>query len=71
MKKCGDCKFNYPNHLLSEMMINGGYTESICAICALIRSNEGLPKKLQRTKFGGEMAEQMRLDAIEWRKNHA
>jgi len=68
MKKCADCKWNYPDGYTSKMFANGGYTEPICGICALDRMNVVYKGKL--TKFRGEMAELNRLNAIAWRKSH-
>lgn len=47
------------------MSIDGGYTVPVCAICALEMSNLALG--INRTEFQGEIAEQMRQKAIEWR----
>lgn len=66
--RCDDCQWNYPDTYLNRMYVNGGYTKPICGICALELMNS--VHGVQRTKFNGEMAEQARLDAIKWRKNH-
>ena len=66
--KCTSCKFDYPEGILSQMMINNTYTKLICGICALEKSNEGLPKKLRRKRFNGEQAEYYRQMALEYRK---
>lgn len=50
------------------MFVDGKYTEPICGICALSRTNAYHGIKIR--KFRGEMAESARLDAIEWRKIH-
>ena len=68
MTKCGHCKVKYPDELLSPMFTNKGITEDVCGICALALSNEALG--INRKEFNGEIAEQMRLDAIEFRKKH-
>jgi hypothetical protein len=65
MTKCGNCKIKYPDELLSPGM-GLGTSDSMCGICALELSNKMLG--INRTEFTGEIAEQMRLDAIEWRK---
>lgn len=66
---CGRCKLPYPEELLTQMFIGGqGYTEPVCGICALEISNElhGVVRK----RFQGEMAEDMRQQAIRWRKQY-
>ena len=68
--RCGDCKWKYPEAILSAMMVNGQYTKPICGICALERSNAPLQPSLRRKRFNGEMAESNRLSAIEWRRTH-
>ncbi len=40
----------------------------VCGICALEMGNKLMG--LDRLKFDGERAEQLRLDAIKWRKEH-
>ena len=68
MSKCAECKWKYPDSLLSPMMINGAYTKPICAICALELSNKA--HGVDRTLFTGEIAEHMRQLAIRWRKKN-
>jgi hypothetical protein len=58
--KCEECKFNYPKHLISV---------GICGICALENSNR--VHGIKRTKFNGEIAEEMRLGAIAHRAKRA
>lgn len=62
MSKCSNCKRSIPSELLSPMMGSGGTTKAICGVCALELSNEQLG--INRKKFQGEMAEEMRLEAI-------
>jgi len=69
MTNCAECKWTYPaDTYVSQMMVMGNYTKPICSICALEMSNRlhGIP----RTKFLGEMAEEMRQKAIRWRENN-
>ena len=68
MKQCDGCKIKYPEELLSPMYTDQGITKDICGICALNLRNHLLGTK--QTKFNGEIAEQMRLDAIEFRKKN-
>jgi|GraSoiStandDraft_4_1057263.scaffolds.fasta_scaffold00110_58 hypothetical protein len=67
--KCADCKFDYPDHFLNQMYANGKFTKPICGICALEVMNKAMGMRM--TQFRGELAEQLRLDAIEHRKNYA
>lgn len=67
MKKCSECKIKYPEELLSPLIGSDGVTGDICGICALEISNETLG--IQRDHFTGTIAEEMRKDAIAWRKN--
>jgi hypothetical protein len=57
--KCKICKIEYPDEILS----NG-----ICGICALELTNK--IHGTNRTSFNGEMAEDLRLQAIAWRKKY-
>lgn len=68
MTKCAECKWNYPEELLHQLYMGGGYTKPMCGICALEVTNKLHGVKLN--KFRGEMAEAARLDAIRWRKKH-
>jgi len=68
MTRCAECKWNYPDEYLDQMFIDGGYTKSICGICALELSNR--ITGIKRTKFQGEVAEAKRVDAVNWRKYH-
>ena len=67
MMKCPDCNWTYPEYFLNELVSNMGTTLPICGICALERTNR--LHKIQREKFDGEVAEEMRQRAIRWRKN--
>ena len=64
---CTRCKLPYPNELVTQMFVNGEYT-NVCGICALTISNELHGD--DRKSFNGTQAEMMRQDAIEWRKKH-
>lgn len=66
--RCADCQWKYPESLLSQMMIQGSYTEPICGICALERANQ--VTGIRRQFFQGERAETSRKGAIHWRKSH-
>lgn len=69
-QKCDKCKWEYPDYYLNEMFVGSGYTKPICGICALDISNEGLPDILKRAEFSGEIAEDLRLAAKDWRRKH-
>lgn len=66
--RCADCRWKYPQSILSQMFVNGGYTDPICGICALERMN--IVHGIKRESFSGEMAEANRVSAILWRKSH-
>lgn len=66
--KCDHCKWKYPDHFLSQMMVNGHYTKPICGICALELLNS--TSNLKRDHFQGEIAESNRKAAIAWRQKH-
>ena len=68
MKKCSQCGIKYPEKLLAPIMTTKGTSVDVCGICGLNLSNFILG--VRRTKFNGEIAEQMRLDAIEFRKKN-
>lgn len=68
--RCADCKWKYPDAILSQMFVNGKYTQPICGICALERTNEVLVQELRRKRFQGQMAESNRVSAVQWRKTH-
>lgn len=67
LEKCGSCGYMYPCDILSPLMSSDGNMGEVCGICALKMSNEILG--IERDRFDGEMAEEMRLDAIEFRKS--
>lgn len=67
MTRCARCKWKYPDELVSTFRSSAGNSE-LCGICALQASNE--LHGMNRKKFGGPMAEDFRLDAIEWRRKH-
>lgn len=67
MIACTSCFTEYPEELVTQMFVNGGYVK-VCGICALQISNEVHGTK--RRKFDGEQAEQMRQRAILWRRDH-
>lgn len=58
---CTRCRWAYPDELLSQMFINGGYTNPICGICA---------EELTGIRLHGEQASQMRNEAKVWRIKH-
>lgn len=71
--RCHDCQWNYPQELLNRLFVGGdgnggGYTPLICAPCALERTN--VLHGIRRASFQGEIAEQMRQDALRWRQTH-
>lgn len=57
LERCVSCGVRYPSDILYF---------ATCGICALIISNRELG--VSREKFDGEIAEQSRQDAINWRK---
>ncbi len=59
---CYHCKRTLPAHLMSPV-INGAIGGSVCGQCALYLTNKVLG--IERTKFGGAIAESVRLQAIE------
>jgi hypothetical protein len=71
MMACAHCKLNYPDELLNPIFLGGagvkeGYTAPVCGICALEISNafHGAARK----RFDGQLAEESRQRAIEWRR---
>jgi hypothetical protein len=68
MKKCSQCGVKYPDELLTPKMTTKGTFVDVCGICGLNLSNSILV--VRQTKLDGEIAEQMRLDAIEFRKKN-
>ena len=63
LEACAECKYTYPSEILSPF--NG---RMVCGICALSLTNQ--IHGMKRDHFDGEMAEEMRLDAIIWRSAH-
>ena len=68
LAKCAECKWEYPDELLSQIFVGNGYTPPTCGLCALDRINRELD--IKRTHFHGEMAEDMRVRAAQWRNAH-
>lgn len=68
LQSCANCGIKYPVYILSPLLGSEGYHKCVCGICALELSNEYLG--IKRRKFQGEMAEEFRQKAIEWRKTH-
>lgn len=66
--KCGDCGWTYPTRLLNPMRSNDGTTPAICGICALARKNRIHGTSFET--FSGDFAEQLRLEALEWRRRN-
>lgn len=64
--RCAECKWNYPVTYLAVAHTSKGNTGDICGICALEIGNKVL--KIRRTEFTGEIAEEMRQNAIKWRE---
>lgn len=62
MSKCSECKRKIPEELLSPMITSSGNQADVCGVCALEISNQVLG--IKRTRFNGEMAEDLRQDAI-------
>ena len=67
--KCTQCRWEYPDELLQPLQTGEGVIGQMCGICALAWVNE--MHGLKREKFDGENAEDLRLRAIQWRKDHA
>jgi hypothetical protein len=62
MAKCGECKEDFPEEILSKMFIASehsfgasGYTDSLCGVCALALTNKAHGTK--RTHFQGDIAQ--------------
>lgn len=66
--RCDSCKWNYPFEFLSSFQSNKKNIANCCGICALQFSNELHNEK--RTQFDGEVAEEMRQAALNWRRKH-
>lgn len=67
MTRCSRCRWNYPDELVTTFVSSFGNAE-VCGICALALSNQLHGDN--RKKFHGQLAEEKRLDAIDWRKKH-
>lgn len=67
MEKCTKCGIKYPHGYTQPIMTSQG-NAVVCGICALEISNEVLG--ITRTEFGGEIAEEMRQKAIEYREQN-
>jgi hypothetical protein len=67
MVTCTRCVTSYPDELVTQMFVNGGYT-MVCGVCALEVSNA--VHGTNRRKFRGAQAEQLRQDALQWRRDH-
>ena len=71
---CTICKLPYPDALLKEFETGRlGADEpaaraKVCGICALALSNAVMTHK--RTRFDGPAAEELRQQAIRWRRSH-
>lgn len=64
---CPHCAWKYPNELLMPV-VGSDPTPPICGICALAHTNK--IHGAARTQFQGTVAEEYRLDAIDWRRVH-
>jgi len=60
---CSHCKRTLPDYLTSPLVTSDGSTGAVCAVCGLYLSNQALG--IERTHFQGEIAEDMRLGALE------
>ena len=66
---CPRCAWPYPTDLLVPMFIGGsGYTAPVCGVCALDLTNAVHGTRL--VAFQGEIAEDMRQQALAWRRRH-
>ena len=65
---CGRCRLPYPNDMLSPVIGDPFMKVPVCGICALemINAIHGSHVK----QFRGEMAEDFRVRAINWRRKH-
>ena len=68
LDKCPGCGWSYEVGTLSPMFGSGGRTLGICAPCALQEMSKRHGAKL--THFGGETAQDMLEDALDWRAEH-
>lgn len=67
MKRCGQCRWKYPAHMLHDFNSSLGTIEDCCGICALVQSNKFHSKVSPRLCFDAPIAEDMRLRACKWR----
>lgn len=65
MTRCSQCKIDYPSYMVQLMKSSLG-SFMVCGVCALDISNQ--IHGTQRATFDGEVAEQMRKEAIEFRQ---
>lgn len=73
MERCDECQIEYPAELVNTMsgfspQLGGSFLKSVCGICALKISN--LIHGVERKRFDGSTAEEMRKKAIQYRKEH-
>ena len=66
MEICTECRVVYPAHLLSPFIACGKESKPVCGICALRLSNT--LHGFKRRRFQGEIAEEMRQEAVAWRR---
>lgn len=66
--KCSRCHWDYPSQILSPFISSAGNRQNCCGICALELKNEIHGTRWEH--FDGSIAEQMRLEAVQWRKRH-
>lgn len=69
--RCEECKITYPSDYTAPLVITREGLKStinVCGICALELTNK--LHGLNRTEFGGEVAEEMRQRAVKWRATH-
>jgi hypothetical protein len=66
---CRRCRVRYPTALLSSPLIaEGELASTVCGICALALMNKRSGSK--ETRLEDEAAEDMRQQAIVWRREH-
>lgn len=65
---CARCDWPYPDGLLSPVIGSAFGSQPVCGICALeiINAVHGTNRK----RFQGGHAEEMRTDALDWRRLH-
>jgi len=69
MKRCGECKRNFPDRFIQPLFTNGG-VRPMCPICALIEINSthGLPID---TPFRAPKAKRLHQEAVTFVKSQA